>query len=194
MNRARALVLLVLGALVGGVVSPWWAVQAGLAPWWAPVAFLFAVGPVRWVRWVVAGAYEESHWSTTAVGDDGTSLGILQYRKVIGTNRTAPIRPVDRTSPWEAGLFAAGLTVAGIGDDWRPYVVLRVPVFGYLLQRSIWRAGRVVALIPRPPETTQAWEGFGVNAALAVAAWALFGIPIAAIPGLPAARRWWRRG
>lgn len=147
LGRAWSVACLLTGGAAGYLVGPWLAVLRRRAPWWAPFAFYLAIGPVRWFPWLVAGSWVESAWKTDAVGDGGTSLGILQY------NDGAAVRPGDRGSAFWSGFVASEytITVAARGGV-TSFFALRWPLLGYLAWRWSWRSGTSPQLLTIPAE------------------------------------------
>jgi len=141
-SKVVTVVCVLLGGAAGYLVGPWLAVLRRGAPWWAPFAFYLSVGPLRWFPWLVAGSWVESDWLANAIGDGGSSVGVLQY------NDGAAVKPKDRGSAFWSGFAAAEytVTVAARGGV-ASFVALRWPIVGYLAWRWSWRSGTAPALV-----------------------------------------------
>lgn len=119
-----AAALLAVGALAGWIVTP--------LLW--PVA-----GPVRWVALVLATSAQEAGYSSTAAGDDGDSVGMLQFN--VNTWPALTGRDLDdRTSPFLSGFYAARYVAEALLASPR-WWLLGVPVVGFVVMRWMWTNG-----------------------------------------------------
>lgn len=139
MVKTRVVLTLISGALWGWLVYPFVAVAAGSAPWWAIPLFWASVGPLRWAVWVVTAGWIESGWNADAVGDGGTSIGVLQF------NDGARVQPGDRRSVWDSATAAVPYTMAVGSSDTKSYLLrflgFRIPLVGFMSWRVWWRYG-----------------------------------------------------
>jgi len=113
------------GALVGAALR-------------APLAW--AVGPLALpaLLWVVACG--ESSWSADAEGDDGTSVGMMQFQ---AASFVEPwFGPKERTSPWASGWSSAAHIQSGLLRDPRWLLALWLPAPWCVgAARALWRRG-----------------------------------------------------
>lgn len=169
-QNKRAGRMLILGTILGLVASGW--------GWFVPWS--------RMVRGVVTTAMAESAFDPAAVGDNGASIGILQFNDV----RADLLSRKD----WRLSPFLSGYAVARYlrATDAR-IAVLRPGLDGLAAWRSAWVRGS--ALEPGDQRDVGAialvtWEAVGGSywyfTAVQVVAFglALFFLPILAIPFL----------
>jgi hypothetical protein len=203
----QTLAMLWTGALAGYFVGPWLAAANGRIRWWEPLVFYVAVGtPARWLAWVTGAAWVESGFDPDAVGDNGKSVGVLQY------NAGAMVRPEDRASPFWSGFAAADYVATAASStptsrdsprprtDWKvwfgryvcPWLTLRLPFVGYLGFRWSWRSGAAPcgwrALLDAPRWERERRAALVVWTVLAVAVVAM-GVPAVGLPWTVARRR-----
>lgn len=126
---------LALGALSGWIIHP----------------VLWPVGPFCWVARILATAETESGFSPTAAGDDGASVGPLQFKADTWVSvSAAPLSA--RTEGYASGVAAASYVSLAIATNWR-YMLVYVPFFGSIYMREIWRAGS-----GSTPSWSEAWS------------------------------------
>jgi hypothetical protein len=105
-----AAVCLFVGTFLGWFVAPSsWAIS----------------GPFRLAGIALGQATRESGFSTTAAGDDGRSIGVLQYFDE--TTDGDPLPSFDRTSPFWSGWYYAQYVGAGLSQDLR-WLLLALPL------------------------------------------------------------------
>lgn len=123
----KNVLVLHLAALVGFVTHPLvWAVSL-----FNPAVYLMAIG---------ATAGQESDYSATAAGDDGDSVGLLQFNVNTWPDLTGR-ELADRTSPWWSGYYAAAYVQDALLASWLWWPLLMIPVFRIAAYRHLWTHG-----------------------------------------------------
>jgi len=129
--------------------SQWWAALQltfwGTLSWFTHPIIWIAFGPFRWMAFLQATAAQESTYNPLAVGDDGRSVGILQFYD--DTWSDLDLGDLDRRTKiywqaWAAGKYVQTAMLTGDGWIWR----LFLPYFGAGYGRVLWTHGTVGGL------------------------------------------------
>lgn len=158
-------------------------VLGATASWFAHPLIWLCFGPFRWIAAILMTAAQESSYNASAEGDDGASVGILQF--------TAPTwealggDPDRRTSSMLSGWYAGAYVQNAILTDVR-WLWMAVPVYGYAVMRFLWTHGAGSGL----SIAGEAWSSFREErwSGIAIVVWR--GITI--WPALWLFRSWWR--
>jgi len=147
--------------------SSWLALWAGGFIGWVttPSIWLFA-GPFRWLAMLGGMASAESAYDRDAVGDDGLSVGILQFSKGMwaaasGVDAWEPAEgesrePLDtfqdndpRFSPFQSGVVAAKYVQIALINTPRWWTFI-LPLYGFAVVRYMWTCGVDTRCAERP--------------------------------------------
>lgn len=115
-------------------------ILGGLAGWLLTPMIWLPFGPLRWLTFLLASVAQESGYTTTAVGDDGMSVGSLQWWAPTWSATTG--RPLeDRSSAYLSAYYAPRMVTDALHTDgrWLPY--LMAPVYGFAAFRHLWTHG-----------------------------------------------------
>lgn len=124
------------------------------ATWWASIQLIFwsllswllhplvwvVAGPFRWIALMQMTAAQESSYNPDAVGDDGRSVGMLQFYDSTWTSLEMgdlSRRTSIAWSAWAAGKYTQGALLNGWGWVWR----LFLPYVGAAYMRVLWTNG-----------------------------------------------------
>jgi len=145
--------------------------QAGGFLGWitTPSLWIFA-GPFRWFAMLGGLASAESAYDRDAVGDMGTSVGILQFGKASWTAVTGYVFPDaanadfqdtdPRLSPFQSGYVAAKYVRMAVVNTPR-WWTLALPLYGFAVLRYMWTCGPSAACAERPAFDSTRISGTG---------------------------------
>ena len=120
-------------ATVAGIIG------GGLLGWLVNPIIWVVVGPFRWVSMLLASSAVESLYGQEDNGDDGTSVGPLQWND--GTWPTVTSRPLtDRSSAFWSAYYAGEYLENGLMSSWRWWLIA-VPFWGFGAFRWLWTGG-----------------------------------------------------
>ena len=125
-SKWPTLVALALGAFVGWLMAP---------------GIWLAFGPFRWLAFVLAASDQESSYNPAAAGDDGGSVGVLQFAASTWQVVSGGSDDADRTSAFLSGYYAPRMVEAAFDADSRWFWYLACPVLGYAAFRHLWTHG-----------------------------------------------------
>ena len=167
-------------------ISAWWAVarmdMGALLGWMVTPVLWLVAGPARWVALVNTMAAQESGYNPDAVGDSGSSVGILQFYGTTWAD-LASVASKDPTSPCWSGFAAARYVRAGLWSSVSAWW-MAVPVVGVAAMRRYWTYGQVDSI-------SAAWSQAmsETNTLSAAAIWTLVRAAVLVPLGLAWARR-----
>lgn len=136
------------------------ALQAGGFFGWlsTPSLWVFC-GPFRWMAMLGGMASQESAYDRYASGDDGLSIGILQFSKGMWTAATGyqfPSAEPDqseaddpRVSPFQSGYVAAKYVRIAMVETPRWWTWI-IPLYGFAVMRYMWTCGVSDTCAQRP--------------------------------------------
>jgi hypothetical protein len=130
-----------LGTLLGYVVHP--------------RIWLTLTGPFRWWSFMSATMAQESNYTADASGDDGQSLGVLQFGTMhlsgfIGADSLTSGSADPRLSPFKSGYYAAKYVSDTLSNSFSWYWKTAVPVLGFSAIRMMWTGGSSAEIASRP--------------------------------------------
>lgn len=107
---------------------------------WATHPLLWPVySPWRWLFYMGITATQESGGNAGAVGDDGASLGMLQFFQP--TRAALGMTDEQAKSPLWSGYYGAVYVSQALLSDWSWWYSLSLPVYGAGALRVLWRSG-----------------------------------------------------
>lgn len=124
LDQWKTLVLLSLGTLAGWLTHP--------------VLWLVG-GPFRWWAMMMSTASQESSFNAMAEGDDGMSIGVLQFWKPTW-EALGMVNPDDRMRPFLVGYIATRYVQNAIVADLR-WLYIGLPFVGMGVLRHLWTNG-----------------------------------------------------
>lgn len=145
----------VLTSYLPSSISQWWTaagvLAGGMAGWATHPALWVVAGPARWPGILLGTCMSESRWGAYVLGDEGQSVGPMQWHATNVGLVSAPTSTSDwRTSPWWSGYAAAVYFARRVVSDPVSALGARVPVLGAIVIRWAYRNAR--------PMTTTRWS------------------------------------
>lgn len=112
---------------------------------WLGILAGYALTPVVWpvflpprmMLYLSARASQESGWKVDAAGDNGASLGLLQFHEP--TRRFLGMSDDDAKNPFWAGFYGVRYVGELLFSDWRYWLYLSIPVTGFYWLSAAWR-------------------------------------------------------
>ena len=140
-EKWKNLLLLWIGGAAGWITHP------GI---WLVMPFF------RWLAFLAGTAAQESGFNASIAGDDGRSVGMVQFYDTTWTAITDGRALEDREKPWMVGYYAAVYLQTALFSNWRWWLI-GLPVVGWFLGRTLWRygVGKTDVLSTIPEEIAQ---------------------------------------
>jgi len=115
---------------------------AGATLGWVTHPLLWIAQPLPiWLANIAATAAQESAYDSEALGDGGSSYGLLQFNAPVAAEMFGPSWPTAVLSPWRQGYAAARYVQGALTENVRWWLIL-VPVYGFAMLRWMWTSGR----------------------------------------------------
>jgi hypothetical protein len=135
----------------------WFSCSAGalLGYFLNPRIWLTLTGPFRWWSFISATMAQESNYTADASGDDGASLGVLQFgdmhlAEFVGSSTLSSGSGDPRLSPFKSGFYSAKYVSSTLSNSLSWYWRVAVPVLGFSAIRMMWTGGSSETIAQRP--------------------------------------------
>lgn len=120
-----------------------------------PRIWLTLTGPFRWWSMISAMMAAESDYTADASGDEGQSLGVLQFGSMhladfVGSSALSSGEGDPRLSPFKSGFYSAKYVSSTLSNSFDWYWKMATPVLGFSALRMMWTGGSSAEIASRP--------------------------------------------